>query len=98
MAQLQRKPNPALVHLLYFRPAQSACSALDEKLFDLAAKYRGQLSLVVKHGTSHGALFGGWVSESSPTVLFVRHGRAVAQMIGDLPLHEIEILLRSALR
>jgi hypothetical protein len=30
-------------------------------------------------------------------VLFVRNGRTIAQMVGDLPIHEIEQLLRSAL-
>ena len=33
----------------------------------------------------------------SPTVLFVRDGRSVAQLVGDLPAPELEQLLRAAL-
>ncbi|MCW2630274.1 MAG: hypothetical protein JWR48_6996 [Mycobacterium sp.] len=87
----------ALLHLLYYRPSNARCTALDAKLFDLAARHRGQLRLVVKHSDEGGYLFGGWVSGTSPTVLFVRNGETVAEMVGDLPAHEIDGLLRSAL-
>jgi thioredoxin-like negative regulator of GroEL len=72
-------------------------NALDEKLFDLVARYRGRMRLVVKHSDESGEFLGGWVSGRSPTVLFVRDGRTVAEMIGDLPAREIEALIRSAL-
>ena len=97
MGQLQRNAEPSLLHLLYFRPSNARCSALDRHLFDLAALHRGTLRLVVRHSDEHGQLFGGWVSGESPTVLFVRNGRTIAQLVGDLPRPEIELLLRSAL-
>ena len=95
MAQLNRNRELSLLHLLYFRPTDARCTALDEKLFALAARHRGTVRLVVRHSDECGHLLGGWVSGEAPTVLFVRNGRTVAQMIGDLPAHEIERLLRS---
>jgi thioredoxin-like negative regulator of GroEL len=97
MAQLNRNRELSLLHLLYFRPTNAQCTALDEKLFALAARHRGAFRLVVKHSDERGHLFGGWVSGEAPTVLFVHDGRTMAQMVGDLPTHEIERLLRSAL-
>jgi thioredoxin-like negative regulator of GroEL len=95
MAQLQ--PNPATLRLLYFRPRATPCNALDEKLFDLATRYRDRCRLVVRHSDERGPLLGGWISGEAPTVLFVRNGQTVAQIVGDLPMHEIEfLLLRSA--
>jgi thioredoxin-like negative regulator of GroEL len=70
---------------------------LDGKLFDLARRHRGHLELVVRHSNECGNLFGGWVSGSAPTVLFVRDGQSVAEFIGDLPLNEIERLMTAAL-
>jgi thioredoxin-like negative regulator of GroEL len=97
MAQLKRNPELSLLHLLYYRPTSATCTALDRKLFDLAARHRGALRLVVKHSDECGHLFGGWVSGTAPTVLFVLEGRTVAEMVGDLPTHEMERLLRSSL-
>ena len=97
MAQLNRNRELSLLHLLYFRPTNAQCTALDEKLYTLAARHRGALRLVVKHSDECGHLFGGWVSGKAPTVLFVRNGRTIAQFVGELPRHEIEQLLRSAL-
>src|SRR5262249_22033183 len=96
MALLNRLPEPKL-SLLYFRPRDTSRTALDEKLFDLAGRNRGRVRLVVHHSAERGELLGGWVSGDAPTVLFVRDGRCVAQLIGDLPLYEIEGLLRSSL-
>jgi thioredoxin-like negative regulator of GroEL len=97
MAQVRRSPELSLLHLLYFRPTEARCSALDEDLFELAALHRGAVRLIVKHSDERGHLFGGWVSGDAPTVLFVRNGQTVAQLVGQLPRHEIEQLLRSAL-
>ena len=97
MAQLQRNRELSLLHLLYFRPTNARCTALDESLFALAAQHRGALRLVVKHSDECGHLFGGWVSGTTPTVLFVRDGRTIAQLVGELPRHEIERLIRSSL-
>jgi thioredoxin-like negative regulator of GroEL len=97
VAQLKKNEERSLLHLIYYRPTHAACTTLDGKLFDLAARNRGHLKLVVRHSDEHGYLFGGWVSGTAPTVLFVRDGQMVAQLVGDLPLHEIEELLRSAL-
>jgi hypothetical protein len=91
MAKLQ--PNPASLHLIYFRPRSTPRTALDEKLFDLAARYRDRCRLVVRHSDESGPLLGGWVSGRAPTVLFVRGGRSVAQIVGDLPARDIESLL-----
>jgi thioredoxin-like negative regulator of GroEL len=97
MAQLQRQTDLTRLHLLYFRPEAAGCTALDTTLFDLAAHHRHAVRLVVKHSDEEGALLGGWVSGSAPTVLFVRDGRTVAQFVGTPPRHEIEALLASAL-
>ena len=97
MAQLDRLAERSLLHLIYFRPTDAHCTALDELLFDLAAEHRGALRLVVRHSDERGHLFGGWVSGEAPTVLFVRNGRMIAQAVGELPRHELEALLRSAL-
>ena len=96
MRNLNEKRNPEL-SILYFRPTNPSCTALDGKLFELASRNRREARLVVKHTDERGYLFGGWVSGRVPTVLFVRDGRMVAQFVGDLPAHEIERLLRSAL-
>jgi hypothetical protein len=96
MAQLKRLPEPK-VSLLYFRPRDTSRTRLDEKLFDLAGRNRGLVRLVVHHSAERGELLGGFVSGVAPTVLFVRDGSCIAQMIGDLPLYEIERLLRSSL-
>jgi hypothetical protein len=93
---MNTKVEPML-SLLYFRPGDHRCTPLDEKLFDIAARHRGCLRLIVKHTDESGTCFGGWVSGNSPTVLFVHDGQSVAQLIGDLPLWEIEDLVRSAL-
>jgi hypothetical protein len=87
----------ALLNVIYYRPTHAGCTPLDEKLFDVAAHHRGQLRLVVRHSNECGHLFGGWVSGRAPTVLFVRDGEMLAQMIGDLPRLEIERLVSSAL-
>jgi thioredoxin-like negative regulator of GroEL len=97
MGLLLRNPELSQLHLLYFRPTEARCSALDEHLFELAARHRGAVRLVVKHSDERGYLFGGWVSGDAPTVLFVRNGQTVAQLVGQIPRHEIEQLLRSAL-
>jgi thioredoxin-like negative regulator of GroEL len=97
MAQLQRNAELSLLHLLYFRPTNARSTALDQNLFDLAALHRGALRLVVKHSDERGYLFGGWISGDTPTVLFVRNGRTIAQLVGAMPRPEIELLLRSAL-
>src|SRR5262249_34147234 len=97
MALVQRSA-PQQLHLLYFRPPQASCSTLDQKLDAIAARYRGQLRLVVKHTDECGHLFGGWVSGRSPTVLLVREGQSLGQLVGDLPASEIERLVRSALQ
>jgi thioredoxin-like negative regulator of GroEL len=97
MARLQRKLEPPRVDLVYFRPLSGSCTALDEKLFDLAAEHRGRIRLAVKHCDGPEQLFGCWISGTVPTVLFVRGGRVVAQMLGDLPRAEIEALLRASL-
>ena len=79
MAQLHARPELALLHLLYFRPTDARCTALDETLFDLAAQPsrsrapRGQALRRARH------VVGGWVSGSAPTVLFVRNAQTVAQ-------------------
>jgi thioredoxin-like negative regulator of GroEL len=88
MAQLRRNRELSLLHLLYFRPTNAQCTALDETLFALATRHRGALRLVVKHSDDCG---------ETPTVLFVRGGRTIGQMVGDLPSHEIAQLLCSAL-
>jgi hypothetical protein len=85
------------VNILYFRPTDPRCTPLDGKLFELASRNRPRARLVVKHTDECGYLFGGWVSGRAPTVLFVRGDQTIAQMVGDLPTHEIEGLLRSAL-
>jgi thioredoxin-like negative regulator of GroEL len=95
---MRKSNDKADVSILYFRPANRHCTALDGKLFELASRNRSHARLVVKHTDEHGYLFGGWVSGRAPTVLFVRDGEMIAQFIGDLPAHEIEGLLRSALR
>ena len=97
MAQLKRNEVRSLLRLIYYRPDHASCTMLDGKLFDLAARYRGRLELVVRHSNECGTLFGGWVSGSAPTVLFVRDGQSVAEFIGDLPSNEIERLTKSAL-
>jgi thioredoxin-like negative regulator of GroEL len=97
MAHLNPKPELAVLHLLYFRPTSARCTSLDTALFDLAARHRGQLRLVVKHSDERGSIFGGWVSGRLPTVLLVRDGQTVAQTIGELPGHEIDRLVRTAL-
>ncbi len=98
MAQALERRDLALLHLLYFRPpAARQCSRLDEKLVDLAARFRGRLRLVIRHTDDCGNLFGGWVSGRCPTVLLVRDGRSVGQLVGDVPAPEIERLIRSAL-
>jgi thioredoxin-like negative regulator of GroEL len=97
MALLNRRPDPALVHIVYFRRDRGPCNALDERLFDLAARYRGRVRLSVNHSSESGDLDGGWVSSSAPTVLFIRDGRTVAQMVGNLPACEIDLLIRAAL-
>jgi hypothetical protein len=55
------------------------------------------MRLVVKHSDEPGPFLDGWVSGNSPTVLFVRGRRVRAQLVGDLPIHEIEQLLRASL-
>lgn len=87
-----------LLNVIYYRPTQAGCTPLDHKLFDLAARHRRELRLVVRHSDECGHLFGGWVSGRLPTVMFVRNGEMIAQLVGDLPKHEIELLTRSALR
>src|SRR5262245_44431388 len=96
MRNPHEKRNPRL-SILYFRPTHPSCTALDGKLFELASRNRQAARLVVKHTDECGYLFGGWVSGRVATVLFVRDGRMVAQLVGDPPAHEIERLLRSAL-
>jgi hypothetical protein len=85
------------LRLVYFRPGDAGCTALDRKVFDLAARYRARVELVVRHVYEAGEQLGAWVSERSPTLLFVRRDRAVAQAIGDLPRRELEALLDAAL-
>jgi thioredoxin-like negative regulator of GroEL len=85
------------VSILYFRPSNPRCTTLDGKLFEIASRRRGRARLVVKHTDECGYLFGGWVSGKSPTVLFVRDGRMVSQLVGDAPVQEIERLLEAAL-
>ena len=97
MRKLDKQREPE-VSILYFRPTNPSCTALDGKLFEIASRNRPRARLIVKHSDECGYLFGGWVSGRLPTVLFVRDGRMLAQMVGDLPSHEIEQLLRSALR
>ncbi len=97
MAQVHRRSELHLLHLLYFRPPQARCTALDDKLVDVATRYRGQLRLVIKHTDECGQLFGGWVSGRSPTVLLVQDGQSLGQLVGDLPAYEIEQLVCSAL-
>lgn len=97
MALLKPHAQLELLHLLYFRPTEASCTALDRRLFEVATRHRDRLRLVVKHSDERGYLFGGWVSGSTPTVLFVYDGRSVAQLVGDLPAHELERLVRSAL-
>jgi thioredoxin-like negative regulator of GroEL len=94
---LVRRSEQQQLHLLYFRPPKAQCTALDEKLVDVATRYRGQVRLVIKHTDECGHLFGGWVSGCSPTVLLVREGRSLGQLVGDLPAREIERLVQSAL-
>jgi thioredoxin-like negative regulator of GroEL len=89
-------PTLDSLHLLYFRPGSEPRNALDEKLYDLAARYRDRCRLVVRHSDESGSLLGGWVSGQVPTVLFVRNGRSVAQIVGDIPSQEIETLLLHA--
>jgi thioredoxin-like negative regulator of GroEL len=95
-AMIVAKSNPA-VSMLYFRPSHAGCTLLDGRLFEIAARNRGRVRLVVKHTDESGSLFGGWVSGRAPTVLFVRDGRMVAQFVGDVPSLEIERLLRASL-
>jgi thioredoxin-like negative regulator of GroEL len=95
--RLNKHESPARLNIIYYRPATAACTPLDEKLFDVAARYRGQVRLVVRHSDESGHLFGCWVSGQAPTVLLVRESDSVAQMIGDLPRHEIEQLVLSSL-
>jgi thioredoxin-like negative regulator of GroEL len=83
--------------LLYFRPTEARCTALDEALFDLAASHRGDVRLMVKHSDETGHLFGGWISGVSPTVLLVRDGQTIVQLVGNVPRHEVHALLGSAL-
>jgi thioredoxin-like negative regulator of GroEL len=97
MRKLIKNREPE-VSILYFRPSNPACTALDGKLFEIASRNRQRARLIVKHTDESGNLFGGWVSGRLPTVLFVRDGHMVAQLVGDLPSNEIERLLQSALR
>jgi thioredoxin-like negative regulator of GroEL len=97
MAQVHKRSELHLLHLLYFRPPQVGCTALDDKLVDVATRYRGQLRLVIKHTDECGFLFGGWVSGRSPTVLLVRDGQSLGQLVGSVPAFEIERLVKSAL-
>lgn len=94
-AAMPSKPD---VSILYFRPYDASLTALDGKLFELASRNRGHARLVVRHTDERGNLLGGWVSGQSATVLFVRDGNTVAQLVGDAPAHELERLLASALR
>jgi hypothetical protein len=87
----------ANVSILYFRPTHLGYTPLDGKLFELASRNRSRAKLVVKHTDESGYLFGGWVSGRAPTVLFVRDGEMVAQLVGDPPARDIERLLLSAL-
>jgi thioredoxin-like negative regulator of GroEL len=86
-----------MIEMIYFRPTDDRCTALDGKLFDLAARHRGQARLVVRHSSESGMVWGGWVSGQAPTTLFMSNGRCVAEMVGDLPLPQIERLLSSSL-
>ena len=97
MARLNHAPNVSLVDMLYFRPTEASCTAFDAALFAVAAAYRGRVRLVVKHTDECGYLFGGWVSGASPTVLMVRDGVMLAELVGELPAREIECLVESSL-
>jgi hypothetical protein len=94
----ENETGDLLLNVIYYRPTHAGCTALDEKLFDIAARHRGELRLVVRHSDECGHLFGGWVSGRSPTVMFVRNGEMIAQLVGDLPRHELDLLTASALR
>jgi thioredoxin-like negative regulator of GroEL len=96
-AAMRKRDSAADVSILYFRPTEPDYTPLDGKLFELASRNRSRVKLVVKHTNEGGHLFGGWVSGLVPTVLFVRDGEMVAQLVGDLPVRELEHLLRSAL-
>jgi hypothetical protein len=87
----------SLLRLLYFRPGHSKATTLDETLFDFAARHRDRVRLVVHHSEECGHLFGRWVDGRSPTVLFVRDGRAIADVVGDLPASELERIALAAL-
>jgi hypothetical protein len=41
VAQLKKNAERSLVHIIYYRPTRASCPALDGRLFDLAARYRG---------------------------------------------------------
>jgi thioredoxin-like negative regulator of GroEL len=97
VGQLRTHPEHALLHLFYFRPGSLGCTGLDGKLFDLAARYRGRLHLVVKHSDEPTHAFGAWVSGRFPTVLMIRGGRSVAQFVGDLPEVDNKYMIQSAL-
>ncbi len=97
MPTLDKQPTPD-VSILYFRPDARPGTALDGKLFELASRNRARVRLVVRHTDESGYLFGGWVSGKVSTVLFVRDGEMVAELVGDVPAREIEQLLASVLR
>ncbi len=46
------------VSMLYFRPSNPSCTALDGKLFEIASRNRSRARLVVKHTDECGYLFG----------------------------------------
>ena len=97
MGHLHRRPHPQHLALVYFRPSDPACAGIDDKLFDVVARYRDRVRLVVRHVDAARQWHGAWVSGRCPTIVFLVGDRLVAQMIGDLPRHELDQLVVRAL-
>ena len=87
----------SILRVLYFRPHQVGYTLLDERVFDFAARHRDCVRLVVRHSDERGHLFGRFVDGRSPTVLFVRDGRALADLVGVCAASQVDGVGEAAL-
>ncbi|MCK4813495.1 MAG: thioredoxin [Candidatus Marinimicrobia bacterium] len=82
--------NPLPVLVDFWAPWCAPCTMIASKLEELAKEYEGKIN-IAKVNVDHSPMVAGQFGiRSIPTLLFVKGGKIIDQVIGNVPKNDIE--------
>ena len=93
--QVISNPQPVLVD--FWAPWCGPCRMIAPKLEELAKEYEGKVTIAKVNVDNSPMIAGQFGVRSIPTLLFVKGGKVMDQVIGNVPKSDIESRIKTLL-